>query len=272
MAAPVIALRDDASVRALQQQLPHAVLLLGEAGLDTEAVADMITGTVSSDIRRVTPLANKTIITIEQIRDLTASLRTHATTRRMIIINPADAMTDQAQNALLKSLEEPNANTHFILVGATTGNILPTIQSRCQIVPLHRTSPHQDQAILEPYNLSPADTAQILFLAAGRPKLLRQLATTPRLLAAQQAIAADAKQLITAASPYEALRIAQSYATDRHAAQQLLSLILAIIRFQARRQPLSPQLRSLMERAIAAEQSLHANANLRLALAQLVLY
>ncbi|MDO4780876.1 MAG: hypothetical protein Q4A34_00560 [Candidatus Saccharibacteria bacterium] len=272
MASPIIALRDDAPLRALAQQLPHATLLIGEAGLDVEAAAELLAATTSGDIRRITPLDTKSTITIEQIRDLTAALRTHATTRRIIIITPADTMTEQAQNALLKSLEEPNANTHFILVSATTANVLPTIRSRCQIVPLHRTSPHQDQAVLKPYNLSPADTAQILFLAAGRPQLLRQLATTPRLLAEQQAIAADAKQLIAATSRYDALRTAMQYATDRHAAQQLLTMLLTIIRFQAARQPLAPPVRRLLDRVITAEQSLQANGNLRLVLAQLVLY
>lgn len=272
MASPVIALRDDAPLRTLKQQLPHATLLAGEAGLDTEAVADMLAKAVSSDIRRVTPLDAKSTIAIEQIRDLTAALRTYATTRRVIIITPADAMTEQAQNALLKSLEEPNANTHFILVSTTIAGILPTIRSRCQIMPLHRTSPHQDQAVLKDYNLTSADTAQILFLAAGRPQLLRQLATTPRLLAKQQAVAADAKELIAATSRYDALRTAMQYATDRHAAQQLLTMLLTIIRFQATRQPLTPHLRHLLDRVITAEQSLQANGNLRLILAQLVLY
>ena len=52
--------------------------------------------------------------------------------RRVIIINPAEAMNINASNALLKCLEEPGENTVFLLVSARAGDMLPTIRSRCQ--------------------------------------------------------------------------------------------------------------------------------------------
>jgi len=52
--------------------------------------------------------------------------------RRVYIIDPADAMTAQAQDALLKTLEEPPPSAILILISAYPDTLLPTIQSRCR--------------------------------------------------------------------------------------------------------------------------------------------
>ncbi len=54
--------------------------------------------------------------------------------RRVYIIDPADALTDEAQDALLKTLEEPPAAATLILVSAYPDTLVPTIQSRCRRV------------------------------------------------------------------------------------------------------------------------------------------
>jgi DNA polymerase-3 subunit delta' len=73
-------------------------------------------------------------IVVAQIRDLVdrrLSLRLFEGRRRVIIIDPADAMNVQAQNALLKTLEEPPEDTTLVLVSSTPDELLPTIRSRC---------------------------------------------------------------------------------------------------------------------------------------------
>lgn len=59
---------------------------------------------------------------------------------RFIIINPADGMNNNTQNALLKMLEEPPENTHFFLLTTQMGRLLPTIRSRCLAVPMEPLS------------------------------------------------------------------------------------------------------------------------------------
>ncbi|MCB9675992.1 MAG: DNA polymerase III subunit delta' [Alphaproteobacteria bacterium] len=54
--------------------------------------------------------------------------------RRMIIVDPADAMLEPAANALLKTLEEPPEGTGFVLLTTSARRLLPTIVSRCQRV------------------------------------------------------------------------------------------------------------------------------------------
>jgi DNA polymerase-3 subunit delta' len=83
------------------------------------------TGTPSRDIR------------VEQIRQLQErlSLRGLESRRKVAIITSAHRMNDQAQNAFLKTLEEPPADTTLILVANSMDRLLPTIRSRCSKVP-----------------------------------------------------------------------------------------------------------------------------------------
>lgn len=56
---------------------------------------------------------------------------------KVFLLREADRITAQAQNALLKTLEEPPGTTFIILLTASLDRLLPTTQSRCQIVPFN---------------------------------------------------------------------------------------------------------------------------------------
>lgn len=72
-------------------------------------------------------------IKIEQVRDIVdrAAYRPFEGRRRAVIVDEADALLPAAQNALLKTLEEPPPSSVFILVTARPDMLLPTVQSRC---------------------------------------------------------------------------------------------------------------------------------------------
>lgn len=61
---------------------------------------------------------------------------------KVIIFEDAEKMTDEAQNAFLKTLEEPNKDTVFILIVESLNLLLPTIQSRCQIFNFRKLDEH----------------------------------------------------------------------------------------------------------------------------------
>ena len=86
------------------------------------------------DMIFIDPPTGKNIITISSIRELgsTLSSRPNEAKYRMVLISNADAMNVQAQNALLKMLEEPPENTFFILMAIKIDLLLPTIISRCR--------------------------------------------------------------------------------------------------------------------------------------------
>lgn len=72
-------------------------------------------------------------ISIDQIRALSdfTNLSTHCGGYRVVVIHPAEALNNNAANALLKTLEEPGSNLLFILVTHKPQQLLPTILSRC---------------------------------------------------------------------------------------------------------------------------------------------
>ncbi len=75
----------------------------------------------------------KSVITIEQVRDLISKLNVKQYSDQFTIIRPAELLQLEAANALLKSLEEPKDKVHFILVTDVPSQVLPTILSRSSI-------------------------------------------------------------------------------------------------------------------------------------------
>jgi len=78
----------------------------------------------------------KKTITIEQVRRLSQALDTHPhiSAHRLVLIFYAETMNRNAANALLKSLEEPPANTLFLVVSDEISRLAKTIRSRCSLV------------------------------------------------------------------------------------------------------------------------------------------
>ncbi len=76
-------------------------------------------------------------IRIDQIRGLEDFVQVGSHRgRRVILIEPAEAMNEATANALLKSLEEPPAGLHFLLVSHAAERLLPTVRSRTRAIPL----------------------------------------------------------------------------------------------------------------------------------------
>ena len=87
---------------------------------------------VHPDVLFVSP-GDSGAIKIDQVRDIVdrAQYRPFEGRRRVVIIDEADALVAPAQNALLKTLEEPTPSSVFILVTARPDMLLPTVLSRC---------------------------------------------------------------------------------------------------------------------------------------------
>jgi DNA polymerase-3 subunit delta' len=85
------------------------------------------------DVRVIEILAGKKEISIQQVRQLEKELnfRSFSGKKKIVILDPATLMNLSAQNALLKTLEEPPKNSLVILIATTVGGLLPTLRSRC---------------------------------------------------------------------------------------------------------------------------------------------
>jgi DNA polymerase-3 subunit delta' len=102
------------------------------------------------DVLVVTP-GDSGSIKIEQIREVNdrAMYRPFEGRRRVTIIDDADALMPAAQNALLKTLEEPPSSSIFILVTSRPDALLPTVRSRCSQIRFGRLSSGDVAAVLE---------------------------------------------------------------------------------------------------------------------------
>lgn len=90
---------------------------------------------VAVEIKGATMLApeEKSVITIEQIKQVIEKTNIKQLEDHFIIIRPADKMSEEGANAFLKSLEEPKERIHFVLITDSPSAILPTILSRAAI-------------------------------------------------------------------------------------------------------------------------------------------
>ena len=76
---------------------------------------------------------DKSVTTIEQVRNVLGQISTRQTSDIFVVIRPADAMGEAAANAFLKTLEEPRDKVHFVLITDSPSKILPTILSRAAV-------------------------------------------------------------------------------------------------------------------------------------------
>ncbi len=92
------------------------------------------------DVWWIEPADARQTLKIEQVRALLPhiGMRPFEGRYQLLILVGAEQLTDEAANALLKTLEEPARNTLFLLTTANRASCLPTIVSRCRIVPCLR--------------------------------------------------------------------------------------------------------------------------------------
>jgi DNA polymerase-3 subunit delta' len=90
------------------------------------------------DLHWLYPEEDKQTISVEQVRDVAATftLTAHHGGAKIAVIEPAEALTTAAANALLKTLEEPAPRSYLFLLSHQPGRLPATIRSRCQHVPV----------------------------------------------------------------------------------------------------------------------------------------
>jgi DNA polymerase-3 subunit delta' len=166
-------------------QLAHAYLLQGAPHGAALCFAEKLLNLIFNnhpqvqtrahpDIQWLEPQSKSRQITIDEIRDLIRQLSqtSFAGGWKAGVILCADRMTDQAANALLKTLEEPSARTLLILVTDEPQSLLPTISSRCQRISLsdedEEVSRHWKDPLLDILGEMPPATIPEAALFTGR--------------------------------------------------------------------------------------------------------
>jgi DNA polymerase-3 subunit delta' len=130
-----------------------------------------------ADIHFIEPLPDKRDISIDQLREMQRelALRPYEAPRKSCIMEPADRMSVNAANSLLKTLEEPPGNAIIILLTENTDMLLPTIRSRCQLIRFAPLSPEHVGRLLEQNGMESATAAMLAQMADGSMQRAQEL-------------------------------------------------------------------------------------------------
>lgn len=124
------------------------------------------------DVQLIEPRDGKRQLGVDVVREEVVRMANRAPSegsRRVFVIPNAELMTPAAVNALLKTLEEPPEGVVLLLTSAEPENLLPTMLSRCQIIPLQGiASTALVEALTERMGISREDATQLAGLANGR--------------------------------------------------------------------------------------------------------
>ena len=144
-----------------EKRIPHAILIEGDYGTGKHTLAKYLSSAIvcsednspcgnchnchlasvnsHPDITVVCAQDGKKTITVSQVREIRndAYIKPHQAQKRIFIIDGADTMNEQSQNALLKVLEEPPTAVMFILIAENKSGLLDTIISRCVTLTLN---------------------------------------------------------------------------------------------------------------------------------------
>jgi DNA polymerase-3 subunit delta' len=224
-----------------REQLPHALLLAGPQYIGKERFAlalarrllcqrpadgfncgechacALSASGVHGDMQWLAPEDKSRVIKIDQVREVVAFATKTAAfgARKVIVLTPADSMNTNAANALLKSLEEPAADTYFILVCHVLHGVPPTIRSRCRILRPPVPLPDDSLLWLDRLTGERAESQRLLALAEGRPLLAETLFREggADLLTARQA--ALQGLLTGSVTPQEMVRLLEGESTEQ---------------------------------------------------------
>jgi DNA polymerase-3 subunit delta' len=155
-------------------------------------------------------------IRVDQVREVVerAGYRPFEGRRRVVIVNEADLMMPDAQNALLKTLEEPPPASVFILVSSRADALLPTVRSRCPRLRFGRLQPSEIAGILmAEHRYTAADASAAAAVADGSVGLA--LARDSTALTAARRAAERILTDVPGADPRRRLERAQELAVKR---------------------------------------------------------
>ena len=200
----LLAARQSIANAARADRFAQALLLQGIPGLGKAALAEWIAryalcdqpdvdacGVCPScqfyraenhpDLYRVGVEEGKKQISIDAVREMIAalSLSSYRGRRKVVVIQPADALNVNGANALLKTLEEPSGSALIILVAVRPEKLPATIASRCQRIKLQAPATAVALAWLES-RVAAQDWTLPLALSAGAPLAALTLAAVPK--------------------------------------------------------------------------------------------
>lgn len=265
----------------------HAILLIGTQGAGKTAIArGMIAeilgideSTLSQQPYILTLQPDNDTIPIDAIRKLQRFLQLKTTGRsafrRGVIVEHAEKLTIEAQNAFLKLLEEPPADTVIILTASNHRALLPTIISRTQTLSCITPEGEALASYFMRKGKDPKAIQQAFFLSGGLPGLMAALLDNDQDHPLMQGVT-TAKQILQLPT-FERLLIVERLSKKKEEAFYVVEALLRIAHAgleQAATNNGAAKLKQwhhILKQSMLAHEALSRNANLKLTLNNLML-
>jgi DNA polymerase III delta prime subunit len=266
-------------LEAFRHAPSHAVILSGPTGSGklslakqlAEGLIDLPTGSLDNyAYKSLIRSAEGKAIGIEPIRELEhfLSLKVpgHKQLNRVVIIEDSHLLTVEAQNALLKTLEEPPEGTIIILTANREDAMLPTIRSRTTSINIRQP----EKAALEAHFAQAVDLEKIYAVSGGLPGLMSALLDNDE--HPLRSATGKARELLTK-SAYERLLTVDELSKQRQAALNVLFILqnMAQVSLQSAAGVNSKRWQAILKAAYDAQTALERNAQPKLALTNLML-
>ena len=152
--------------------------LLG--GIADQRSRRLALGGTHPDLRVIEP-EGATSVGVDQAREVVAraSMTTVEADRSVFLFPDAGALTEQAANVLLKTLEEPSAQVVFLLVSESEDDFPPTVASRCRTIHMGRVQSDDIIEGLTARGIAKSEAEGVANVAGGRPGLALALMNQP---------------------------------------------------------------------------------------------
>lgn len=184
--------------RAESNTLSHAHLIVGANGIGKSKVADIFSSLIlnkelfKANVDSIEYRPKKASIGVDDVREIIEEVnkKPYEGDKKVITIFSGEKLTIQAQNALLKTIEEPPKGVFIIILTTSIEIILETIKSRCQIYKLTPLSNEEIQSyILKKYgNIDTIDFSPALSYAGGIPGRLEKFIDDEELQEARKVV------------------------------------------------------------------------------------
>ncbi|HET8991461.1 MAG TPA: AAA family ATPase [Candidatus Saccharimonadales bacterium] len=263
-------------IRHLIKLAPHAIMLIGPNGIGKKSLGKYL----AESVLDITDLDNYPYslniepdgksISIELVRQmehfLALKVPIDRSPNRVLVIQEAEKLTLEAQNALLKTLEEPPASTVIIMLVASQSSVLPTIRSRTQ--KLHITLPSESS--LRQYFSNGDDVTfnQAYLISGGLPGLMHALLENenhPLIKATEDARTILSKNL------YERNLMINSLSKDSAKLLNIFQILIQMAEVSIKRGSNADKWQSILEASYEARRAVLANSQPKLVLMKLML-
>ncbi len=215
----------------------------------------------------ITVISEKKSLGIEEIRDLSKfislTVPLNQAINRVVMIPNSEILTVQAQNALLKNLEESPKSTLFILTTKKINNILPTILSRSRIIDVVKPSKIEIKKYLNKHN--DTEIEQNYLLSDGAPRLIEILLDNNESDIKNDV---DLTKKILSASKINKLSYINELSKSREESIKIISLIKQMSKLGCLSNNSKQSIiwQNILDRSMQAEKKLRSNSSVKLTL------